>query len=367
MKRPWYITALTAASLLVAATVAPAASAATPPSVPRSVGVAAASTGTTSATLKWTAPASSGDSAISAYVVSRDGTDSRGTGAWSGEVASSARSATFNLLVPGRTYTLTVRAKSSSGLSPAASVKYAVSPSGVAMPVGNLSGWKQVFTEDFTTPVALGSWPSSYSSKWKDYTYGGCTYSTVDKKWYGCDTSKNGEWNAKSTVSVGGGSADYYLHTAANGWPQSAALLPQAPQQTYGRYEVRFKVDSGLKGWHSAWLLWPDSDKWADGEIDWPEGDLSGSMNAFTHYVGDPKSQDAYDSKVPFVGAWHTATTEWLPGKVNYYLDGDLMATHTTKVASVPMHWVLQSETGPTKPTTSGHIKIDWVVQYARA
>lgn len=366
MKRPWYVTALTAVSILVAAVVAPSAAAATPPSVPLSVSAAQATTATTSATLKWAAPSSAGDSAVSGYVVARDGKDSTGYGAWSGTVSASTRSATFNQLIPGTTYTLSVRAKNASGLGPVANVTYAVSPSGVPMPVGNLSGWKQVFTEDFTTPVALGSWPSSYSSKFGDYTYTGCTYSTADKRWYGCDTSRNGSWNAKKTVSVGGGSADYWLHSE-NGVAYSAAILPKAAQQTYGRYEVRFKVDSGMTGWKSAWLLWPDSDKWADGEMDWPEGDLTGSMNAFTHYVGDPNSQTQSDSGVAFASGWHTATTEWLPGAMKYYLDGRLIGTHTTRVSGNPMHWVLQSETGDTKPTTSGHIKIDWAVQYARS
>lgn len=366
MKRPWYVSALTTASLLLAAVVAQPAAAATPPSAPRSVRAAQASTAATSATLKWAAPSSTGDSAITGYVVARDGKDSTGYGAWSGTVSASTSTATFNQLIPGTTYRFSVRAKNAAGLGPATSVSYAVSPSGKPMPVGNLSGWKQVFKEDFTTPVALGSWPSGYASSFKDYTEDSCYYSTSWDKWIGCDTSHNGVWNAKKTVSVGVGAADYWLHSE-NGTAYSAAILPQAPQQTYGRYEVRFRVDSGMKGWHSAWLLWPDSDTWNDGEMDWPEGDLSGSMQAFTHYYGDARSQDAFDSGVPFVGGWHTATTEWLPGKMNYYLDGKLLATHTTRVTSVPMHWVLQSETGPTKPTTSGHIKIDWVVQYARA
>lgn len=367
MKRPWYVSALTAVTLLVAAVVAQPAAAATPPSAPRSVRAAQASTAPTSATLKWAAPTSTGDSAITGYVVARDGKDSTGYGAWSGTVSATTFTATFNQLVPGTTYRFSVRAKNAAGLGPATSVSYAVSPSGSPMPVGNLSGWKQVFKEDFTTPVALGSWPSGYASKFKDYTEDSCYYSATYAKWIGCDTSRNGVWNAKKTVSVGGGAADYWLHTE-NGTAYSAAILPQAPPQTYGRYDVRFKVDGGMKGWHSAWLLWPDTDDWDEGEINWPEGDLSGDMWGFNHHVGDPKySQDVISSGVPFVGGWHTATLEWLPGQVRYSVDGKLIGTATTRVASTPMHWVLQSETGPTKPTTSGHIKIDWVVQYARA
>lgn len=97
------------------------ATAATAPTVPTSV--SASPTGAGSAVLKWSPPASNGGAAITGYVVGRDGTDSNGTGAWSTTVAASTRSQNFTLLVPGRTYTLSVRAKSAAGLGPVAKVK----------------------------------------------------------------------------------------------------------------------------------------------------------------------------------------------------------------------------------------------------
>src|SRR3978361_375707 len=33
-------------------------------------------------------------------------------------------------------------------------------PSGEAMPVGNLPGWKQIFSDDFATDVPLGQFPA---------------------------------------------------------------------------------------------------------------------------------------------------------------------------------------------------------------
>lgn len=88
-------------------------------------------------------------------------------------------------------------------------------------------------------------------------------------------------------MSVSGGAADYFLHSK-NGVPQSAAILPRSAAQTYGRYLVRFKVDPGLRGWASAWLVWPDDDVWpAHGEMDWPEGTLDGTIGGFMHYA-DP-------------------------------------------------------------------------------
>jgi hypothetical protein len=320
-------------------------------------------TGATSATLTWSPPTDTGGSAITGYTYGRDGTDSQGTGPWSGTTGASTRSATFNLLQPGTTYHLWVAATNAIGTGPRSSVTVVVpssggsSPSNLPMPTGDLPDWRQVFTEDFTSTVALGSWPGPYASKWADYTYPGSH-----------DTNGGAEWNTVKDVSASGGTADYYLHSE-NGKAFAAALLPRTAAQTYGRYEVRFKVDPGMTGWKSAWLLWPDDEVWPDhGEIDWPEGDLTGTMDGFMHHADPDGDQDSTSSQVPFAPDWHTATTEWLPDMVKYYLDGHLVDTFTNAVSSYPMHWVLQSESGSSsRPTGSGHIKIDWAVIYTRA
>jgi beta-glucanase (GH16 family) len=108
--------------------------------------------------------------------------------------------------------------------------------------------------------------------------------------------------------------------------------------------------------------VWP-----ADGEIDYPEGDLDANMSAFAHYASSGGGQDAFTLSTTFSG-WHTATTDWTPGKLVFYLDGKVVGTSTKLVPSKPMHWVLQTETSldGTTPSNaaSGHVRVDWVTAY---
>lgn len=235
------------------------------------------------------------------------------------------------------------------------------SPSGQPMPVGDLAGWHQIFTDDFTTPAALGSFPgSAYGAKWDAYHEG----------W--SDTSGHGRYSPGRTLSATGGTLNIYLHTE-NGVHLVAAPFPKLPGgafgQTYGRYTVRFRSDA-VAGYKTAWLLWPDTDDWNEGEIDFPEGGLNSTIDAFAHHKGAPQQQDAFSTNARYT-SWHTATMEWSPGKVVFILDGATIGTSTTAVPSTPMHWVLQTETclSSCVPSDSaaGTVQIDWVAVYARA
>jgi beta-glucanase (GH16 family) len=166
---------------------------------------------------------------------------------------------------------------------------------------------------------------------------------------------------------------DIWLHTE-NGVPLVAAPVPRFPgpdggltsDQLYGRYAVRFRADP-VDGYKAAWLLWPKSEVWPrDGEIDFPEGELDGTISAFMHRMNGTSGgdQDAYPTGATF-GSWHTAVIEWTPASVVFLLDGAVIGVSTSRIPSTPMHWVLQTETSLNSimpsPTAQGHVQIDWV------
>jgi hypothetical protein len=242
----------------------------------------------------------------------------------------------------------------------------ASSPSGEPMPVGDIAGWRQIFTDDFTVDVPLGNFPAALLSTWSAYQDG----------W--TDTSKNGRYEPSKVVSVAGGVMDLFVHTEG-GVHMVSAPVPKlsGPVGTgggllYSRYAVRFRADA-IPGYKTAWLLWPDSDTWPrDGEIDYPEGDLDATIGAFMHRMNGTSGadQDGYATQATYT-SWHTAVLEWTAASCKFILDGNVIGTSTSCIPSTPMHWVLQTETAldGTVPSDSaqGHVVIDWVAVWALA
>jgi hypothetical protein len=237
------------------------------------------------------------------------------------------------------------------------------------MPNGDLTGWHRIFADDFTQDVRLGDFPAAVSTRWHAYPY----------PWK--DTSKNGTYWPEKGISQHDGLMDLWLHTeTVNGvtyhiseapWP----ILPNvAKGQLYGRYAIRFKFDP-VQGYKTAWLLWPDDGNRAEGEIDFPEGNLSpadggSTIHAFVH-TNNGTPQAAFNTGVPEAGAWHTAVTEWSPNDIKFWLDGVKIGESTNGIPNTLMHYVIQTETqlsgGAPADSASGHALIDWVAVYALA
>lgn len=218
--------------------------------------------------------------------------------------------------------------------------------------------WKSVFREDFNTDAPVGDFPGqAYGSRFTTYPDG----------WE--DTSGRGEYRPSEVLSVGGGSLNWDMWVE-NRTTMGAAVLPTLPTygQIYGQYSVRFRADP-TPGFGMAFLLWPDSEKWPrDGEIDFPEGEFSGTIFANAHHASDGGEVDAFSTDAGFDG-WHVATIAWRPSDVTFLLDGVVVGVSTTAVPTRSMHWVLQTGSAGTAPASSSstaRVQVDWIEAFAR-
>ncbi len=240
-------------------------------------------------------------------------------------------------------------------------------PSGQPMPTGDIPGWHQVFADNFNQNVPLGRFPAAVARTW------GRSYANGWK-----DTSKHGTYMPSKVVSFANGVMNLHLHTERGVHMVAAPVptIPGAPGKNgglrYGRYVIRFRADH-VRGYKTAWMLWPDSQTWPrDGEIDFPEGNLTGSVWGVVHHQGSRSGSDAalFSTHVTYTG-WHTATLTWLPSEVTFQLDGRTVGTTTTRIPNTPMHLVIQSETSigspPPANSAAGNIQIDWLAVYRRA
>jgi hypothetical protein len=231
------------------------------------------------------------------------------------------------------------------------------------------AGWKPLIDEGFDRPAALGSFSDVYPSwSW----YDGMTETSRETA---RPRSQVGVWRSSTTTSVHDGMLDCHLWTKGK-QPQVCAITPTPDDaiwhgQLYGRYSVRFKADR-VPGYKIAWLLWPDSDDWTKGEIDFPEASLDSTITGSTHRNDGDPSDFAYffDTAQP-LGGWHTATIDWEPGRLTFILDGESWTT-TAKAGlpTVPMRWTLQAETDvqdeAPDAAAQGDILIDRVQAWSR-
>lgn len=224
-----------------------------------------------------------------------------------------------------------------------------------AMPVGNLPEWTQTFSDDFTTDVAAGGFPGPYAAKWTSYD--------------GFPDTSHAGWYDQSIISAHDGYLDVNLHTR-NGKALGAAPVPLVNGkwggQLHGRFSVRMKSDS-LPGFGTGFLLWNDSGDWNDGEVDFPESDLSGTAKGYVHCVGNPSVNCLVFNSTFTYTDWHTYTIEWKPGVLNFLIDDTLVASNTNAVPTKSMHWVMQMATrgAAPDPMLNGHVLLDWATIYS--
>ena len=209
-------------------------------------------------------------------------------------------------------------------------------PSGQAMP-GQIPGWTQTFADDFTSPSTLANYQ----------VYGD----------FGAAPDGSGSCFSANHVAVTGGELVMrgYKDPAAvasngctgdvNQWVTGGVKLT-ANSQTYGKYEVRMRVDNG-QGVSLVALLWPTTDTWPP-EIDFTEdnGAAPRTVDTATEHWGTPTAfSQINDTLAVDLTQWHTVGVEWTPGKIVYTMDGVPWATEAnTSVSDVPMQIAVQTQ-----------------------
>jgi len=125
--------------------------------------------------------------------------------------------------------------------------------------------------------------------------------------------------------------------------------LSSAPaiRQTYGKYEVRLRVESGY-GVGSDALLWPSRGPWPP-EVDFAENDgvqkARTQMHAFVHYGAD--NRQVQRMTTGNFTRWHTFGLEWTPGRLVFTVDGRVWyRVDGAVVPSTPMEMDIQDVAG---------------------
>lgn len=233
-----------------------------------------------------------------------------------------------------------------------------VAASLLATPGTAQAAWVLAYRQDFGAPMALGQWPGPYT----DLTaYTGCCEAHNGVTWY----------DPAQTLSAHGGYLDVWVLKA---WrdgamrPIGTAIKPTiAGGILRGRITVRLGVfpdgvDS-MRLWSMSSLLFPKSNVWEQGEVNWPEGGLDAQTPvAFNHKLGDPKVNCSVQyNKAWTLAGWAQYTIDWTPTYFRFYRNGVALGTSTCALPVNPMVYVLQIGTLGRTPSADshGHVLID--------
>jgi len=226
------------------------------------------------------------------------------------------------------------------------------------MPQGNLPGWRQVFADDFGGRTLN-------RAKWRLY--------------WGQSGGDPGGFFSPSHVSVANGMlviSGYRDRALGGRWATGGVSSSPGLVQTYGKYEVSFRLDPGVGVGH-ALLLSALKGQWPP-EFDFSEDDASNRVRTLSTLHYGPR--DAKISRLLTVNLtqWHTLGVEWTPRRLVYTIDGRVWATVVSAhVPSIPMVLDIQTQTWPCAHTWAHcpdgstprvvRLYVDWVVAYARA
>jgi beta-glucanase (GH16 family) len=123
-----------------------------------------------------------------------------------------------------------------------------------------------------------------------------------------------------------------YEDYGSRDYTSSRIVTKYKAQWTYGIFEARIKLPSGLGTWPAFWMMpsssryggWPDS-----GELDimehvgYDENVIHGTVHteAFNHKINTQVGGSYYEL-TDVTTEFHVYKVEWLPDMINYYVDG---------------------------------------------
>lgn len=214
-------------------------------------------------------------------------------------------------------------------------------------PVGNIGKFKQTFRQDFSTKASPnGQFAKTYANSWQPYP----------------DGMGNMYWSS-SQVSAHGGIFDISLD-GSHGAAGTFGTPTGAWGHVGGKFTVRAKANGGA-GNGAAFILWPTSNNWSEGEIDFPEGNYDAAPAGYHHSMvaGHEDESTWIPTNVKWAD-WHTYSLEWIPGKSAVYsVDGRVLKTITKNVPTTPHRFMVQTGNWG----AAGHLNIDWITMYSYA
>lgn len=252
------------------------------------------------------------------------------------------------------------------------------------MPVGSCGSFVQSFAENFNgDTVPLGAFSDcNHNADTKNAYCGGLSaYPEYYANWWAYptgwdDTAKSGAdgnggapyggtYRADKTVSVspsgydatGTMRVDMYRPSAGTDNYVAAVVPRKCMERRYGKFSERFRVTRADAGFKAAHLFYQGGQ-----EIDFPENDFNETISAYTH-----PQEGSFSTSDAWYGKPHTASIEWTPGLVRFFLDGREIGRSST--AAPAASWILQNESSIDGPyaAVGGHgtIETTWVTCYS--
>jgi hypothetical protein len=151
--------------------------------------------------------------------------------------------------------------------------------------------------------------------------------------------------------------------------------------QKEGYWEVRMQtaaIDGGKSTAHPVLILWPGTNKWADGELDYFETNIGDDGGGFLHCVGNPSANcyvipnggnTALTPNAAAYSQWISYGLEWTSSSMTGFINGQQWWTSTDSSfrPNVPMHQTIQLDnlSGDNNPNPS-RMQADWVHVYKK-